>query len=127
MHCTRHALTTLRTTDLHYGFFLLLWDLYGFNYPSRNILSHGLLVCSTSTGRAIYVLYCHVSKLMSAVVVDPFNGNELLPSALERQFRDSCLELSLDSLSWDGIRFQVSSKFIAYNPCSNSPAFFELL
>ncbi|CAA0178621.1 unnamed protein product [Arabidopsis thaliana] len=62
---------------------------------------------STSTGRAIYVLYCHVSKLMSAVVVDPFNGNELLPSALERQFRDSCLELSLDSLSWDGIRFQV--------------------
>jgi len=82
---------------------------------------------STSTGRAIYVLYCHVSKLMSAVVVDPFNGNELLPSALERQFRDSCLELSLDSLSWDGIRFQVSSKFIAYNPCSNSPAFFELL
>ncbi|KAG7653527.1 DNA polymerase epsilon catalytic subunit A C-terminal [Arabidopsis suecica] len=62
---------------------------------------------STSTGRAIYVLYCHASKLMSAVVVDPFNGNELLPSALERQFRDSCQELSLESLSWDGIRFQV--------------------
>ncbi|CAL9214158.1 unnamed protein product [Arabidopsis halleri] len=62
---------------------------------------------STSTGRAIYVLYCHASKLMSAVVVDPFNSNELLPSALERQFRDSCQELSLESLSWDGIRFQV--------------------
>ncbi|CAH8251565.1 unnamed protein product [Arabidopsis lyrata] len=60
---------------------------------------------STSTGRAIYVLFCHASKLMSAVVVDPFNGNELLPSALERQFRDSCQELSLES--WDGIRFQV--------------------
>ncbi|KFK43140.1 hypothetical protein AALP_AA1G085200 [Arabis alpina] len=62
---------------------------------------------STSIGRAIYVLYCHASKLMSAVVVNPYGGKELLPSALERQFRDSCQEVSLESLSWDGIRFQV--------------------
>ncbi|KAL1201896.1 DNA polymerase epsilon catalytic subunit A [Cardamine amara subsp. amara] len=62
---------------------------------------------STSTGRAIYVLYCHASKLMSAVVVNPYGLKELLPSALEKQFRDGCHELSLESLSWDGILFQV--------------------
>ncbi|WZZ56835.1 hypothetical protein YC2023_056942 [Brassica napus] len=62
---------------------------------------------STSTLRAIYVLYCHASKLMSAVVVNPYGDKELLPSALERQFRDGCQELSLESLSWDGIVFQV--------------------
>ncbi|XP_019095087.1 PREDICTED: DNA polymerase epsilon catalytic subunit A-like [Camelina sativa] len=62
---------------------------------------------STSTGRAIYVLYCHASKRMSAVVVDPFSSKELLPSPLERQFRDSCQEFSIDSLSWGSILFQV--------------------
>ncbi|XP_010496915.2 PREDICTED: DNA polymerase epsilon catalytic subunit A [Camelina sativa] len=62
---------------------------------------------STSTGRAMYVLYCHASKRMSAVVVDPFNSKELLPSAQERQFRDSCQEFSIDLLSWGSILFQV--------------------
>ncbi|CAA7036272.1 unnamed protein product [Microthlaspi erraticum] len=62
---------------------------------------------STSRGRAMYVLYCQASKLMSAVVVNPYGDKELLPSALERQFRDSCQELSLESLSSDSILFQV--------------------
>ncbi|ESQ36065.1 hypothetical protein EUTSA_v10006524mg [Eutrema salsugineum] len=62
---------------------------------------------STSTGRAIYVLYCQASKLMSAVVVNLYGDKELLPSSLERQFRDSCQELSLESLSLDDILFQV--------------------
>ncbi|CAL9234448.1 unnamed protein product [Arabidopsis halleri] len=62
---------------------------------------------STSTGRAIYVLYCHASKLMSVVVVNPYGDKELLSSALERQFRDSCQELSPEPFSWDGILFQV--------------------
>lgn len=64
---------------------------------------------------------------MSAVVVKSFGEKELLPSALEKQFRDSCQELSLDSLSWDGILFQVSSKIIEYSPYNDSPAYFELL
>lgn len=93
------------------------------SFIHSGISSHGLLVCSTSTGRAIYVLYCHASKLMSAVVVNPYGLKELLPSALEKQFRDSCQELSLEPLSWDGILFQVSSKIIAYNPYNHSPAF----
>ncbi|CAH8386609.1 unnamed protein product [Eruca vesicaria subsp. sativa] len=51
---------------------------------------------------------------MSAVVVNPYGDKELLPSALERQFRDGCQELSLESLSWDGIVFQDSSKTVDY-------------
>ncbi|EOA39472.1 hypothetical protein CARUB_v10008067mg [Capsella rubella] len=62
---------------------------------------------STSAGRALYVLYCHASKLMSVVVVDPFSSKELLPSSLERQFRDSCQEFSINTLSWGSIVFQV--------------------
>lgn len=85
-----------------------------------------MLVCSTSTLRAIYVLYCHASKLMSAVVVNPYGDKELLPSALERQFRDGCQELSLESLFWDGIVFQVSFKAVTYSPCNNNPALFKL-
>ncbi|CAA0372322.1 unnamed protein product [Arabidopsis thaliana] len=62
---------------------------------------------STSTGRAVYVLYCHASKLMSVVVVNPYGDKELLSSALERQFRDRCQESSPEPFSWDGILFQV--------------------
>ncbi|OAP09577.1 TIL2 [Arabidopsis thaliana] len=62
---------------------------------------------TTSTGRAIYVLYCHASKLMSVVVVNAYGDKELLSSALERQFRDRCQELSPEPFSWDGILFQV--------------------
>lgn len=53
---------------------------------------------------------------MSAVVVNPYGDKELLPSALERQFRDSCQELSLESLSSDAILFQVSSKSLPTTP-----------
>lgn len=63
---------------------------------------------------------------MSAVVVNPYGDKELLPSALERQFRDGCQELSLESLFWDGIVFQVSFKAVTYSPCNNNPALFKL-
>jgi len=59
---------------------------------------------------------------MSVVVVNPYGDKELLSSALERQFRDRCQELSPEPFSWDGILFQVSSKIY-----DNSPAFFKLV
>ncbi|XP_010557398.1 PREDICTED: DNA polymerase epsilon catalytic subunit A [Tarenaya hassleriana] len=62
---------------------------------------------SVSTGRAIYVAYCPASKVLSFVVVNPYQNKDLSPSILERQFREACQALSPDSSSWSDILFKV--------------------
>ncbi|KAF0934637.1 hypothetical protein E2562_026131 [Oryza meyeriana var. granulata] len=48
---------------------------------------------SLSEGRAVYVVFFPTSFRIHAVVVNPFRNKELLPSFLEKQYRDACQAL----------------------------------
>ncbi|KAK4286365.1 hypothetical protein QN277_002926 [Acacia crassicarpa] len=62
---------------------------------------------SISEGRAIYVGYFPASKAISVVVVNPYQNKDLSPVFLERQFRDACEVLSIETPARNGIRFKV--------------------
>lgn len=66
-------------------------------------------ISSISEARAIYVGYFPSSRIISVVVVNPFQNKELSPQVLERLFREACQALSIeDSISRDGISFKVT-------------------
>ncbi|XP_071932173.1 DNA polymerase epsilon catalytic subunit A-like [Coffea arabica] len=57
-------------------------------------LSFFYLYHSISEARAIYVGYFPASRLISVLVVNPFQNKELSPQILERLFREACQALS---------------------------------
>ena len=60
-----------------------------------NIHTIYLISCfSISEARAIYVGYFPASRLISVLVVNPFQNKELSPQILERLFREACQALS---------------------------------
>ncbi|XP_020701921.2 DNA polymerase epsilon catalytic subunit A isoform X1 [Dendrobium catenatum] len=63
----------------------------------EQIISFFYLYHSLSEGRAIYVLYFQVSGTISVVIVNPFQNKELSSSLLEKQFREACQAMSLES------------------------------
>ncbi|KAF7823259.1 DNA polymerase epsilon catalytic subunit A-like [Senna tora] len=70
-------------------------------------ISFFYLYHSISEGRAIYVGYFPASKTISVVVVNPYQNKDLSPNFLERQFRDACQALSLETPPKNGINFKV--------------------
>ncbi|KAM7522501.1 hypothetical protein LguiA_012403 [Lonicera macranthoides] len=68
---------------------------------------------SISEGRAIYVGYFPISRIISVVVVNPFQNKELSSHILEKQFREACQALSTQTpIQRDGISFKVD--YVAY-------------
>lgn len=63
----------------------------------EQIISFFYLYHSLSEGRAIYVVYFRLSGRISAVIVNPFQNKELSSSLLEKQFREACQAMSLES------------------------------
>lgn len=64
-----------------------------------SILSISLMFISfsISESRAIHVGYFPASRIVSVLVVNPFQNKELSPQILERLFREACLSLSFQS------------------------------
>lgn len=59
-------------------------------------------------GRAIYAGYFPALRTIHVVVVNPFQNRDLTPSFLEKQFRDACQALDIDSpLLQEGAKFKV--------------------
>lgn len=70
------------------------------------------LYFSVSDVRAIYVGHFPVSKMIHAVVVNPFQNKELSPNVLERHFCEACQTLSGQPITQkEGISFKVRSLF----------------
>lgn len=68
---------------------------------------------SISEGRAMYVGYFPASKVISVVVVNPFQNKELSPSIVEKQFREACHTISIEpSPPKSGITFKV--EYVGY-------------
>lgn len=64
--------------------------------------------CSSSDGRAMYVLYLSTPGIISVVVVNPFQNKELTSSLLEKLFREACRASSMGNALQDhGISFKV--------------------
>ena len=59
-------------------------------------ISFFYLYHSISEGRAIYIGYFPASRTISVVVVNPYQNKDLLPSFLEKQFREACQTLSVE-------------------------------
>ncbi|XP_075636199.1 DNA polymerase epsilon catalytic subunit A-like [Castanea sativa] len=59
-------------------------------------ISFFYLYNSISEGRAIYIGYFPASRTISVVVVNPYQNKDLLPSFLEKQFREACQALSVE-------------------------------
>ncbi|VFQ71576.1 unnamed protein product [Cuscuta campestris] len=71
-------------------------------------ISFFYLYHSVSEGRAVYVGYFPASKMISVVVVNPFQNKELTSHVLERQFREACQTLSSHPMmEKEGIGFKV--------------------
>ncbi|GAB2214864.1 hypothetical protein Drorol1_Dr00019229 [Drosera rotundifolia] len=51
---------------------------------------------SISEGRAIYVVFFPASKMISVVVVNPYQNKELSSSIIEKQYREACQTSSVD-------------------------------
>ncbi|XP_023756876.1 DNA polymerase epsilon catalytic subunit A [Lactuca sativa] len=52
---------------------------------------------SISEVRGIYVVYFPSSSVIHAVIVNPFQNKELTPNILDKQFREACQALSVES------------------------------
>ncbi|CAK7329328.1 unnamed protein product [Dovyalis caffra] len=50
-----------------------------------------------SLRRAIYVIYLPPLRMVSVVVVNPYQNKDITPSFLERQFREACQALSIEA------------------------------
>ncbi|CAH9070869.1 unnamed protein product [Cuscuta europaea] len=71
-------------------------------------ISFFYLYHSVSEGRAVFIGYFPASKMISAVVVNPFQNKELTPHILERQFREACQILSTPNpMEKESISFKV--------------------
>lgn len=68
--------------------------------------------CSICEGRALYAGYFPSWRVILVVVVNPFQNRDLSTSFLERQFRDACHALAVESpLLSDGATFKAGYKF----------------
>ncbi|GAB4856745.1 hypothetical protein Ancab_014659 [Ancistrocladus abbreviatus] len=59
-------------------------------------ISFFYLYHSISEGRAVYVGYFPTSKMITVVVVNPYQNKELSPSIVEKQYREACQALSIE-------------------------------
>lgn len=82
---------------------------YGLNELGNFLLCFGFSICE---GRAIYAGYFPALRTIHVVVVNPFQNRDLTPSFLEKQFRDACQALDIESpLLQHGAKFKVDYLF----------------
>ncbi|KAL5717104.1 DNA-directed DNA polymerase [Ranunculus cassubicifolius] len=63
---------------------------------------------SVSEGRAVYVIYFSASRSVFVLVVNPFQNRDLSSSILEKQFREACQALAVETPSSGiGVVFKV--------------------
>ncbi|KAK8952512.1 DNA polymerase epsilon catalytic subunit A [Platanthera zijinensis] len=65
----------------------------------EHTISFFYLYHSLSEGRAVYIVYFQLSGVISVVIVSPFQNKEVSSSLLEKQFREACQAISLESSS----------------------------
>ncbi|WOK95843.1 DNA polymerase epsilon catalytic subunit A-like [Canna indica] len=70
-------------------------------------ITYFYLYHSLSEGRAIYIIYFPISGTISVVVVNPFQNRELSLSILEKQFREGCQTLSIESPTMGNTSFKL--------------------
>ncbi|GAB2274640.1 DNA polymerase epsilon catalytic subunit A [Dionaea muscipula] len=63
----------------------------------ENSISFFYLYHSISEGRAMFVGFFPASKMISVVVVNPYQNKELSSSIVEKQFREACHALAVES------------------------------